>query len=149
MSIVVLNRIRCGRKNSYSFLKQLYVRSMQMRNPVHHHIMLISTYWTLIRKNTSLLHKHPTHSHTSGPFYRKKFSVARRYRREDRVRYWWLCWINITLWGKKHCYQDRRWYRQEENNSISLGGWSPRLPLRKNTGGKKMSDSERWTRQVI
>lgn len=79
MSSVVLNRTTCDCKNSSSFLKQHYVGLMQIRNPVHHHIMLISTSQTLIRKkNTSLLHEHPTHSHTSGPFYQEKFSARTR-----------------------------------------------------------------------
>lgn len=30
------------------------------------------------KKNTSLLHEHPTHSHTSGPFYQEKFSARTR-----------------------------------------------------------------------
>lgn len=70
MRIVVLNRTTCDRKNSSSSLKQHYVRLTQRRNPVHHHIMLISMSRTLIRRKkihpycTNTLHTpiHQDHS---------------------------------------------------------------------------------------
>lgn len=63
----MLNRNMFGRKTSNSFLNQQhYTRLMQIRNLVHHHIVCVCVGGG---GNPALLHRHPAHTHTSGPFY--------------------------------------------------------------------------------